>query len=89
MEVQAYTTPESRRTLRNYLRQRRLTTSLHQTITMQTLNDLEEALRLLQGIKASPEWPHDEIAAFLRLRLQMSHASAAGLPLDKGQPQGS
>jgi hypothetical protein len=50
MEVQAHTTPESRQALRNYLRNRRLTTSIHQTITTQTLNDLEDALRLLQGI---------------------------------------
>jgi len=50
MEVQAHTTPETRQALRSYLRNRRLTTSVHQTITYLTLNDLEEALRLLQGI---------------------------------------
>lgn len=39
MEVQVHTTPESRQALRDYLRNRRLTTSIHQTITAQTLND--------------------------------------------------
>lgn len=65
MEVQAHTTPETRKALRNYLRNRRLTTSVHQTITTQTLNDLEEALRLLQGIHhPSAAWT-EEIEDFL------------------------
>lgn len=50
MDVQAHTTPESRQALRSYLRNRRMTTSIHQTITTQTLNDLEEALGLLRGV---------------------------------------
>lgn len=80
MEVQAHTTPESRRSLRNYLRQRRLTTSVHQTITIQTLNDLEEALRLLKGFSESPEWWKDEVATFLAARLQ-TKPGANGAPL--------
>lgn len=69
MEVQAHTTPESRRVLRNYLRQRRLTTSIHQTITVQTLNDLEEALRLLKGTLNAPEECREEVEAFLEARI--------------------
>jgi len=46
MEARAHTTPEDRQALRSYLRNRRLTASVHQTITTQTLNDLEEALCL-------------------------------------------
>ena len=69
MEVQAHTTPESRQVLRNYLRNRRLTTSIHQTITTQTLNDLEDALRLLQGIQhPSAAWT-EEIEVFLSKRV--------------------
>ncbi len=69
MEVQAHTTPESRQALRSYLRNRRLTTSIHQTITTQTLNDLEEALRLLQGIHhPSAAWT-EEIEDFLAKRV--------------------
>ncbi len=67
MEVRAHTTPEDRQALRNYLRNRRLTTSLHQTITTQTLNDLEEALRLLEGIQhPSSAWV-EEVETFLDL----------------------
>jgi hypothetical protein len=69
MEVQAHTTPETRQALRSYLRNRRLTTSVHQTITTQTLNDLEEALRLLQGIQhPSAAWT-EEIEGFLAKRV--------------------
>jgi hypothetical protein len=68
MEVQAHTTPESRQALRRYLRDRRLTTSIHQTITTQTLNDLEEALRLLRGVHHPSEAWMDEIEAFLAPR---------------------
>lgn len=80
MEVQAHTTPESRRALRNYLRQRRLTTSIHQTITVQTLNDLEEALRLLKGIPDLPEPLRGEVEAFLDLRVPAA-ARPGGMPL--------
>ncbi len=69
MEVQAHTTPESRQALRKYLRDRRMTTSVHQTITMQTLNDLEEALRLLQGVQHPSESWAGEIEAYLEQRL--------------------
>ncbi len=65
MEVRAHTTPEDRQALRNYLRQRRLTTSIHQTITTQALNDLEEALRLLLGIHHPSEAWAEEVTAFL------------------------
>lgn len=69
MEVQAHTTPESRQALRRYLRDRRMTTSIHQTITMQTLNDLEEALRLLQGVQHPSESWVGEIEAYLYRRM--------------------
>jgi hypothetical protein len=65
MEVRAHSTPEERQALRQYLRQRRLTTSIHQTITTQTLNDLEESLRLLQGIHHPSEAWAEDVAAFL------------------------
>ena len=81
MEVQAHTTPESRQSLRRYLRDRRLTTSIHQTITAQTLNDLEEALRLLKGINPSSEVCLKEIEAFLEMRLPSPAAhDATALP---------
>jgi len=68
MEVRAFTTPEDRRELRDYLRNRRMTTSVHQTITTQTLNDLEEAIMLLQGIRHPTECWVDEIESFLSKR---------------------
>ena len=69
MEIRAHTTPEDRQALRSYLRNRRLTTSIHQTITAQTLNDLEDALRLLQGIHhPSAAWT-EEIEIFLAKRV--------------------
>lgn len=69
MEVQAHTTPNSRKELRHYLRQRRLTTSIHQTITMQALNDLEEALHLLAGAgRPTPEW-QEAVSSYLYKRL--------------------
>lgn len=80
MEVQDHTTPESRQALRNSLRQRRLTTSIHQTITMQTLNDLEEALRLLGRLRDSPDWWKEEVATFLDQRLHNKQRTP-GTPL--------
>jgi len=68
MDVQAHTTPESRQVLRSYLRDRRMTTSIHQTITTQTLNDLEEALRLLKGVHHPSEAWVDEIETYLAQR---------------------
>jgi len=68
MDVQAHTTPETRQALRNYLRDRRMTTSIHQTITTQTLNDLEEALRLLKGFHHPSEAWLEEIEGFLEKR---------------------
>ncbi len=65
MEVQVHTTPETRQALRSYLRDRRMTTSFHQTVTALTLSDLEEALRLLQGIQHPSEAWTDEVEAFL------------------------
>ena len=69
MEVQDHTTPETRQALRSYLRNRRLTTSVHQTITAQTLNDLEEALRLLKGVHHPSEAWVEEIEAYLAKRV--------------------
>ena len=80
MEVQAHTTPESRQALRKYLRDRRMTTSIHQTITMQTLNDLEEALRLLQGVQHPSESWAGEIEAYLERRIPR-HPRSHGTPL--------
>lgn len=80
MEVQAHTTPESRQELRNYLRNRRMTTSIHQTITMQTLNDLEEALKLLQGVQHPSEFWMEDIEAYLDRRLTRRLGSE-GTPL--------
>lgn len=68
MEVRAHTTPEDRQALRDYLRNRRMTTSIHQTITTQTLNDLEEALRLLKGVHHPSEAWLEEIESFLDKR---------------------
>ena len=70
MDVRAHTTPEDRQALRNYLRNRRLTTSIHQTITTQTLNDLEDALRLLQGINHPSEGWAEEVEVFLSQRIE-------------------
>ncbi len=87
MEVQVHTTPESRQALRNYLRNRRLTTSLHQTITTQTLNDLEEALQLLRGVQHPSEAWVDQVEAFLdQLIPRPSPRNATALPglLDGG-----
>ncbi len=68
MDIQAHTTPETRRLLRDYLRSRRLTTSVHNTLMSQTLLDLEEALRLLKGIHhPSAAWT-EEIEGFLEKR---------------------
>ena len=81
MEVQAHTTPESRQALRSYLRNRRLTTSIHQTITTQTLNDLEEALRLLKGVHHPSEAWMEEIEAFLEKRVPSpTQYNATALP---------
>jgi hypothetical protein len=46
-----------------------MTTSIHQTITTQTLNDLEEALRLLKGVRHPSEAWFEEIEAFLEKRV--------------------
>lgn len=69
MEVHFHTTPAMRQELRQYLRNRRLVTSIHNTIMAHTLNDLEDALRLLrQGLDhPCAEWI-DEVEAFLEQR---------------------
>jgi hypothetical protein len=46
-----------------------MTTSIHQTITTQTLNDLEEALRLLKGAHHPSEALLEEIEAYLGKRV--------------------
>lgn len=70
MQIQVHTTPETRQVLRSYLRNRRMTTSVHQTITALTLNDLEEALRLLQGIQHPSEAWTEEVEVFLTSTLE-------------------
>lgn len=65
MEVLAHTTPESRQALKEYLRNRRLTTSIHLTIATMALSDLEEALHLLTGIHHPNATWADEVEAFL------------------------
>ncbi len=69
MDVVAHTTPASRQELRNYLRNRRLVGSVHQTITIQALNDLEEALRILRGVRQEAVAWGDHIDAFLTPRI--------------------
>lgn len=65
MEVQAHTTSDTRKQLRDYLRDRRLTGSTHHRIAAQTLNDLEAALRLLaDGIDPNSGWS-DQAREFL------------------------
>lgn len=81
MDVRAHTTPEDREALRNYLRNRRMTTSIHQTITTQALNDLEEALQLLRGVHHPSEAWVDEIESFLAQRAPSpAPSNAAALP---------
>ena len=70
MEVVAHTTPASRQELRNYLRNRRLVSSIHQTITTQALSDLEEALKLLRGVRQEAVAWADHIDAFLAPRIE-------------------
>jgi hypothetical protein len=70
MEVVTHTTPSSRQELRTYLRNRRLVSSIHQTITIQALNDLEEALRLLRGVRQEAIAWSDYIDAFLAPRIE-------------------
>lgn len=65
MDANAHTTPEARNALMKYLRDRRMTTSIHQTITVQALNDLDEALRLLRGAREGSEAWLGETEAFL------------------------
>ncbi len=87
MDVQAHTTLDSRQALRSYLRNRRMTTSIHQTITARTLNDLEEALRLLRGVHHPSEAWVDEIEAFLAKRAPSPvPGNATALP---GLPEGA
>lgn len=65
MRVDSHTTPDTRRQLREYLRDRRLTASVHHRIATQTLSDLEVALRLLaDGVDPSSGWS-DQARAFL------------------------
>lgn len=73
MEIRAHTTPENRQALKEYLRNRRLTSSIHLTIATLTLGDLEEALRLLQGIHHPNATWTDEVEAFLA-KCASSHA---------------
>lgn len=65
MDVQAHTTPESRQSLKEYLRNRRMTSSVHLTIATMALSDLEEALHLLRGFQHPNATWADEVEAFL------------------------
>lgn len=65
MNVQAHTTPESRQALKEYLRNRRLTSSVPLTIASLALTDLEEALCLLRGIEHPNATWADEVDKFL------------------------
>lgn len=81
MDVQAHSAPESRQAPRNYLRNRRLTTSIYQTLTAQTLNDLKEALRLLSGAQHPFEPWAVEVDHFLnRLIPNSAPRNATALP---------
>lgn len=65
MQIQAHTTPDTRRQLRDYLRDRRLTGSVHHRIAAQTITDLEAALRLLaDGVHPGSGWS-DQVREFL------------------------
>lgn len=79
MDITAHTTPESRRELRNYLRNRRLVGSVHQTITFLALHDLEEALQLLQGIRHTSSAWDDEIETFLAPRIETPKPDASSM----------
>jgi len=79
MDANAHTTPETRHALRKYLRDRRMV-SIHQTITVQTLNDLEESLQLLrQGRDPSEAWK-EEVEGFLA-KLAPLQSIDGGVPL--------
>lgn len=65
MEVRRHTTPETRNALRKYLRNRMMTGSIHQAVTVQALNDLEEALLLLRGVADSSGTWRGEVEGFL------------------------
>jgi len=79
MDANAHTTPETRYALRKYLRDRRMV-SIHQTITVQTLNDLEESLQLLiKGRDPSEAWKED-VEGFLAKLTPFQQANS-GVPL--------
>jgi len=57
MEVVAHTTPDSRKALRDYFRNRRLTGSTHLTTAQLALSDLDQAITLLKGSRhPSTDW---------------------------------
>lgn len=65
MNVQAHTTPENRQALKEYLRNRHLTSSIPLTIASMALTDLEEALFLLRGIEHPNATWADDVDKFL------------------------
>jgi len=65
MDVQLHTTPESRQALKEYLRNRRMISSVHLTMALVALGDLEEALHLLRGIEHPNATWADEVDRFL------------------------
>lgn len=81
MNVQAHTTPESRQALKDYLRNRRTTSSIHLTMASLALSDLEEALHLLRGIEHPNATWADEVDRFLAMCSACStHDLAPRLP---------
>lgn len=51
MDVIKHSTPDSRRDLKDYLRNRRLSGSLHLTTARMALADLDTAIALLKGLR--------------------------------------
>lgn len=80
MNVKAHTTPESRQALKEYLRNRRMTSSVHLTLALVALGDLEEALYLLRGIDHPNATWVEEVDGFLA-KCATSPVSNSSLPL--------
>ncbi|WLT31134.1 hypothetical protein [Geothrix sp. PMB-07] len=68
MDVQKHTTAESRHALREYFRNRRMTSSIHLSMAAVALEELEEALHLLRGIEHPNATWADEVERFLGIR---------------------
>lgn len=68
MDVLPHTTPESRQALKEYLRNRRMTSSVHLIIASVVVEEFEEALHLLRGIEHPNATWVDEVERFLTTR---------------------